>query len=146
MMLTQSSYTAISGRSAAPALSLRPKVTAPNAPPTTIRISAKLVEKRKRIKLEKLEYNFKGVWFPKGVRFKELHWDSDTDFSHAIFNEELDFSDVEFYVKALFNNASFNARVDFSKTKVRSHNSSLPSTVRRSRRQPPMPPAPSTRC
>jgi len=30
--------------------------------------------------------------------------------------------------------------------KVRSHNSSLPSTVRRSRRQPPMPPAPSTRC
>jgi hypothetical protein len=41
------SCTAVNGRSTAPALSCSLKITAPNAPPTTIRVSAKLVEMRK---------------------------------------------------------------------------------------------------
>jgi hypothetical protein len=61
------------------------------------------------------DYNFSGVWFPKGVRFKEPHWDRNTDFSSATFNEDIDFSGVTFNVKALFNNASFNAGVDFTR-------------------------------
>jgi len=68
-------------------------------------------------KLAAQDYNFRGVWFPKGVRFKELHWDGSANFSSATFNEDIDFSDVEFQVKALFNNASFNARADFDRVK-----------------------------
>jgi hypothetical protein len=66
-------------------------------------------------KQSRRDYNFRGVWFPKGVRFKQLHWDGNTDFSSATFNEDTDFTGVEFSVKALFNNASFNAGVDFSR-------------------------------
>jgi uncharacterized protein YjbI with pentapeptide repeats len=61
------------------------------------------------------DYNFRGVWFPKGVRFKELQWDRNTDFSSASFNEDTDFSGAAFNLQALFNNASFNAGVDFSR-------------------------------
>jgi len=60
------------------------------------------------------DYNFNGVWFPKGVRFKELHWDGSANFSSATFNEDIDFSGVEFRIKALFNDARFNAGVDFN--------------------------------
>jgi hypothetical protein len=61
------------------------------------------------------DYNFNGVWFPKGVKFKELHLDGSANFSSASFNDYIDFSDVEFRIKALFNDASFNAGVDFSR-------------------------------
>jgi hypothetical protein len=60
------------------------------------------------------DYNFSGVWFPKGVRFKETKWDRNTDFSATSFNEDIDFNGVAFHVKALFNNASFKAGADFS--------------------------------
>jgi Pentapeptide repeats (9 copies) len=66
-------------------------------------------------KLAAKDYNFNGVWFPKGVSFKELHLDGTANFSSAIFNEYIDFSSVEFKIKALFNNAKFNAGVDFKK-------------------------------
>jgi hypothetical protein len=65
-------------------------------------------------KLSVKDYNFRGVCFPKGVRFKQLHLDGNTDFSYASFNDDIDFSSVEFSVTAPFNNASFNAGVDFS--------------------------------
>jgi uncharacterized protein YjbI with pentapeptide repeats len=65
-------------------------------------------------KLSAKDYNFNGVWFPKGVRLKELCWSGNVDFSHTIFNENIDFSGVDFQVKALFNNARFSAGVDFS--------------------------------
>ncbi len=61
------------------------------------------------------DYNFNGVWFPKGVKFKELHWDGSANFSSATFNEDIDFSDVKFSGEALFIKASFNAGVDFSR-------------------------------
>jgi len=61
------------------------------------------------------DYNFNGVWFPKGVRFKELHWDGSANFNSATFNEDIDFSGVEFSGEALFIKASFNAGVDFSR-------------------------------
>jgi Pentapeptide repeats (9 copies) len=67
-------------------------------------------------KLAVKDYNFRGVWFPKGGEFKELHLDGKSDFSSANFNGDIDFSGVEFHVEALFNNASFNAGVNFSKT------------------------------
>jgi hypothetical protein len=60
------------------------------------------------------DYNFCGAWFPKGARFKEPLWDGNANFSFASFNDYIDFSGVEFRVKALFNNACFNAGANFS--------------------------------
>jgi hypothetical protein len=66
-------------------------------------------------KLASKDYNFNGVWFPKGVSFKELHLDGSANFISASFNEDIDFSGVEFKIRALFKNASFNAGVNFSR-------------------------------
>jgi len=52
------------------------------------------------------DYNFRGVWFPEGISFKEPHWGGNTDFRYASFNERIDLSGAEFSVRALFHGAS----------------------------------------
>src|SRR5215475_3766592 len=51
-------------------------------------------------KLSVKDYNFNGVYFPKGIRFKELLWSGNTNFSSASFNEDIDFGGADFQVKA----------------------------------------------
>lgn len=76
-------------------------------------------------KLERKDFDFRGVWFPDEVRFRGFEFGVDANFSQAKFNAVTDFSratfvgcanfaEVTFTTLASFAGATFSGAVDFA--------------------------------
>lgn len=72
--------------------------------------------KRKR---EIKNFNFRGVWFPDELSFKNSRFEEKADFSSAIFCEYVDFSDTIFEEEAKFLSSIFMARANFASVRFR---------------------------
>jgi len=77
-------------------------------------------------KIESKDFDFRGVWFPDSLSFKEFDFGADADFRDATFNEKVNFSGarfgtakfdfVHFKATANFTFANFNNRAQFAST------------------------------
>jgi hypothetical protein len=72
-------------------------------------------------KLEKRDYDFKGVFFPEPVNFVEHTFSTDVDFSSATFSEGAFFIEAAFSTNANFSSATFNGTPLFITTTFRSN-------------------------
>ena len=65
-------------------------------------------------KLNKKDFDFRGVWFPDPVDFRGFEFSAEADFSSATFSAEADFSSATFSAAAYFSSATFSAAAYFS--------------------------------
>lgn len=65
-------------------------------------------------KLNKEDFDFRGVWFPHEVDFSYLEFSTAADFSYAAFSAEADFESATFSEDADFRSATFCAEAFFS--------------------------------
>lgn len=66
-------------------------------------------------KIEKQDFDFRGVWFPDPFALVRFDFGEDVNFSEAIFSAGADFSQVKFRAEANFSETTFSARADFTK-------------------------------
>jgi uncharacterized protein YjbI with pentapeptide repeats len=66
-------------------------------------------------KLNNRDYNFRGVWFPRGVKFGGSEFYRPVNFSHATFGEGAVFHSVKFKAEANFEGARFVGEAVFEK-------------------------------
>jgi hypothetical protein len=64
-------------------------------------------------KLEKVDFDFRGVRFPDEVSFKDIEFSGPTLFSHSIFSADVDFSSATFKEEVDFVSAVFHGNVNF---------------------------------
>ena len=64
-------------------------------------------------RLEKKNYDFRGVWFPYEVSFAGHSFETNAVFIWAVFNAKADFTRANFGARANFSNAHFNFQADF---------------------------------
>jgi hypothetical protein len=65
-------------------------------------------------KLDKKEFNFRGVWFPDNLKLRDHNFAQDVDFEGATFNGYADFHASAFRAKANFDSAIFCRSVSFT--------------------------------
>ena len=65
-------------------------------------------------KLNKKDFDFRGVWFPDPVDFRGFEFSAEADFSSATFSAEADFSSATFSAAAYFSSATFSEAAYFS--------------------------------
>jgi hypothetical protein len=66
-------------------------------------------------KLDREDFNFKGVWFPDELSFSDFSFSMKADFGDAIFNGMTSFAQVTFKAEADFSKATFNAMAYFGR-------------------------------
>lgn len=74
-------------------------------------------QKALKKKIEDKDFNFRGVWFPDGVSFRDFTFDVEVDFRLATFNEYADFQSAIFKAEARFTSATFNSTAHFHSAK-----------------------------
>ena len=70
-------------------------------------------EKALQRKLEKKDFNFRGVWFPDELKFSRFTFSAPADFRFATFNADVDFHSATFRADSYFSAAAFGAAVSF---------------------------------
>jgi hypothetical protein len=71
-------------------------------------------EKALEEKLDRQDYNFRNIWIPDGAYFGRRCFQSQVDFSYAIFIGEANFELCTFEQEAIFNNVTFEADAIFN--------------------------------
>ena len=65
-------------------------------------------------KLDRQDFDFRGVWFPRAAVFKDFYFSGVADFYFATFNGPVDFSFAKFTRAAIFQGAKFFKEAKFS--------------------------------
>jgi hypothetical protein len=67
-----------------------------------------------RRKLNKKDFDFRGVWFPDELSFGSFEFTSEADFNRATFNADVHYEGARFSTDVNFHRAVFEGRVDFN--------------------------------